>query len=255
VTANSFLAEGGDNLRGFKAATAKRDPGKSDLQAMVDYMAAKAATTPLAVKADQRQVGVSFPAGAPRFYRLGGELKLNLSSLAMSTAADPKDANLGIKVGNVSVSAATVDNTIPAAQDDEAGRSAVAVKLKGKVKKGKQVLTFTGPTTGTTFSLPVDVRKAKAEMKARVKPGRVVAGKTRARLKVKASALGIKAVSGKVVVKVGGKKYTAKLKKGKAVIRLDRFAKAGTKRAKVKFAGSGKVRSKATTVKIKVKRR
>ena len=221
---------GGDNFRGFNNGTGKRDTGKFDLQAMVDYMAAKAATTPLAVKADQRQVGVSFPAGSPRFYRLGGELKLNLSSLAMSTAADPKDANLGIKVGNVSVSAATVDNTIPAAQDDEAGRSAVAVKLKGKVKKGKQVLTFTGPTTGTTFSLPVDVRKAKAEMKARVKPGRVVAGKTRARLKVKASALGIKAVSGKVVVKVGGKKYTAKLKKGKAVIRLDRFAKAGTKR-------------------------
>lgn len=255
VTANSFLAEGGDNFRGFSAATVKRDTGKSDLQAMVDYMAAKAATTPLAVKADQRQVGVSFPAGAPRFYRLGGELKLNLSSLAMSTAADPKDANLGIKVGNVAVSSASVDNTIPAAQDDEAGKSAVTVKLKGKVKKGKQVLTFTGPTTGTTFSVPVDVRKAKAEMKARVKPGRVVAGKTRARLKVKASALGIKAVSGKVVVKVGGKKYTAKLKKGKAVIRLDRFAKAGTKRAKVKFAGSGKVRGKATTVKIKVKRR
>jgi 5'-nucleotidase len=255
VTANSFLAEGGDNFRGFRAATGKRDTGKSDLQAMVDYMAAKAATTPLPVKADQRQVGVSWPAGAPRFYRLGGELKLNLSSLAMSTAADPKDANLGIKVGNVARSSAPVDNTIPAAQDDEAGKSAVTVKLKGKVKKGKQLLTFTGPTTGTTFSLPVDVRKAKAEVKARVKPGRVVAGKTRARLKVKATALGIKAVSGKMVVKVGGKKYTAKLKKGKAFIRLDRFAKTGTKRAKVKYAGSGKVRSKATTVKIKVTRR
>ena len=123
VTANSFLAGGGDNFRGFTSATGKRDTGKVDLQAMVDYMAAKAATTPLPVKADQRQVGVSFPADAPRFYRLGGELKLTLSSLAMSTAVDRKDANLGIKVGDASVSATPVDNTITATQDDQAGRA------------------------------------------------------------------------------------------------------------------------------------
>ena len=48
VTVNSFLASGGDNFRAFNGGTAKRDTGKVDLQAMVDYMAAKAATTPLA---------------------------------------------------------------------------------------------------------------------------------------------------------------------------------------------------------------
>ena len=73
-------------------------------------------------------------------------------------------------------------------------------------------------------------------------------------MKIKATALGIKAVTGKVIVKVGGKKYTLKLKKGKAFIRLDRFAKTGKKRIVVKYAGSGKVRSKSTVVKIKVKR-
>ncbi|WP_367650804.1 bifunctional UDP-sugar hydrolase/5'-nucleotidase [Nocardioides sp. zg-1308] len=256
VTANSFLAGGGDNFRGFNAATAKRDTGKSDLQAMVDYMAAKAATTPLPVKADQRQVGVSWPAGAPRFYRLGQDLKLNLSSLAMSTAADPKDASLAVKVGNASVSSVPVDNTVSTtAQDDETGKAAVSISLKGKVRKGKQLLTFTGPTTGTTFTLPVDIRKAKAELKARTKPGRIVKGKTRARLKIKASALGIKAVTGKLVVKVGGKKYTVKLKNGKATVKLDRFAKTGTKRVVVKYAGSNKVRTKTAVVKIKVRRK
>ena len=42
VTVNSFLASGGDNFRGFTAGTGKRDTGKVDLQAMVDYMAANA---------------------------------------------------------------------------------------------------------------------------------------------------------------------------------------------------------------------
>ncbi|SEC97908.1 5'-nucleotidase [Nocardioides exalbidus] len=252
VTANSFLAGGGDNFRGFTAATAVRDTGKADLQAMVDYMAAKAATTPLAVKADQRQVGVSWPAGAPRFYRLGQELKLNLSSLAMSTPADAKDATLAVKVGNAGVTSAKVDNTIGATQNDESGTSAVSIALKGKVRKGKQMLTFTGPTTGTTFSIPVDIRKAKGELKVRVKPERIVKNKTRARVKIKASAFGISQVTGKIVVKVGGKKYTAKLKKGRAFIRLDKFAKSGTKRVVVKYAGSQKVRTKSAAVKIKI---
>ena len=174
VTVNSFLASGGDNFRGFNAGTGKRDTGKVDLQAMVDYLATFA-KTPLAVKSDQRQVGVSWPADAPRFYRIGQDFKINLSSLAMTGPGDAKDATLDIKVGDVKRSPAKVDNTIGTTPFDESGKSAVRFGLNGKVKKGKQVLTFTGPTTGTTFSLPIDVRKAKPEVKIRTKPGRVVA--------------------------------------------------------------------------------
>ena len=43
VTVNSFLASGGDNFRAFTNGTGKRDTGKVDLQAMVDYMAEFAA--------------------------------------------------------------------------------------------------------------------------------------------------------------------------------------------------------------------
>ncbi|MDT0187873.1 5'-nucleotidase C-terminal domain-containing protein [Microbacterium sp. ARD31] len=254
VTVNSFLAGGGDNFVGFRAGTARRDTGKVDLQAMVDYMAAKAATTPLTVDKEQHQVGVSWPASAPRFYRIGQELKVNLSSLAMSTAADAKDAALNVKLGNATLDAVTVDNTIGTDPFDEYGKAAVALRLKGKVKTGKQLLTFTGPTTGTTFSLPVDVRKGKPEVTVRAKPKRIVAGKTRARIKIKAEALGIKTVTGKVVVKVGGKKYTVKLKKGKAVVKLAKFTKAGKKRVVVKYAGTRKVRSKTAVVKLKVRR-
>ncbi|CUR60248.1 5'-nucleotidase [metagenome] len=254
VTVNSFLASGGDNFREFAKGTSRRDTGKVDLQAMVDYMAAKAATTPLAVDKEQRQVGVTWPSDAPRFYRIGETVKLSLSSLAMSAPADAKDATLNVKVGNASLDAVAVNNTLGTEPFDEYGKAAVAVKLKGKAKTGKQLLTFTGPTTGTTFSLPIDVRKGKPEVDVRVKPKRIVAGKTRARLKITAEALGIKTVTGKVVVKVGGTKYTVKLKKGKAVVKLAKFAKAGKKRVVVKYAGSGKIRSKTAVVKIKVRR-
>ena len=88
VTANSFLASGGDNFRGFTAGSGKRDTGKIDLQAMVDYMATKAATTPLPVNKEQRQVGVTWPADKPRFYRIGQDVELALSSLAMTSPAD-----------------------------------------------------------------------------------------------------------------------------------------------------------------------
>ena len=254
VTVNSFLASGGDNFREFAKGTGSRDTGKIDLQAMVDYMASFASKTPLAVKSDQRQVGVTWPAGAPRFYRIGGDVDLSLSSLAMTSPADARDALLNIKVGDRTLNPTPVDNTIGTTPFDESGKSAVSVKLKGKTRTGKQLLTFTGPSTGTTFSLPIDVRKARAALKVRTKPGRIVRDKTRTRVKVKATALGLSKVTGKIKVKVGGKTYTVKLKKGKAFIRLHRFSKAGKKRIVVKYAGSKNVRGKSTVVKIRVKR-
>ena len=39
MTVNSFLATGGDNFVAFAGGTGKQDTGKTDLQAMVDYMA------------------------------------------------------------------------------------------------------------------------------------------------------------------------------------------------------------------------
>ncbi|SFB39593.1 5'-nucleotidase [Nocardioides alpinus] len=254
VTVNSFLASGGDNFRGFNAGTGKRDTGKVDLQAMVDYMASKAATTPLAVNKAQRQVGISWPAAAPRFYRIGQKVELKLSSLAMTSPADARDALLNIKVGEKTLDPTPVDNTIDATPFDESGKSTVAVKLKGKTKTGKQLMTFTGPTTGTTFTLPIDVRKAKGELKVRTKPERIVKGETRTRLKIKASALGIAKVTGKVTVKAGGKKYTVKLKKGKAFVRIAQFNKTGKKRIVVIFQGNRKIRGTREFVKVQVRR-
>ncbi len=254
VTVNSFLASGGDNFRGFNAGTAKRDTGKADLQAMVDYMAAFASKAPLAVKSAQRQVGVSWPATAPRFYRIGERVKVNLSSLAMTSPADARDTRLTIRAGEKTLNPTPVTNTVDATPFDESGRSAVSVKLKGKTRTGKQMLTFTGPTTGTTFSLPIEVRKAKGVLKARTKPERIVKGKTRTRVKIKATALGIAKVTGRIKVKAGGKTYTVKLRKGKAFLRLDRFTNTGKKRILVSYLGNRKIRGTKQFIAIKVRR-
>jgi 5'-nucleotidase len=254
VTVNSFLASGGDNFRGFNAGTAKRDTGKVDLQAMVDFLAAKAASTPLAVNKEQRHVGITWPTGAPRFYRLGQDVKLSLSSLAMTAPGDAKDLVLNVKVGNTSLAPQAVDNTVGTEVFDNYGKSAVAFKLKGNTRTGKQLLTFTGPTTGTTFSLPIDVRKAKGVLKVRTRPERIVRDETRTRVKIKASALGIGVVTGRIVVKAGGKKYIVKLKEGKAFVRLDAFTNAGKKRIVVKYAGSRKVRATRQVLEIRVRR-
>ena len=46
VTVNSFLAAGGDNFTALAGGTNKQDTGKTDLQAMVDYMAEFANVVP-----------------------------------------------------------------------------------------------------------------------------------------------------------------------------------------------------------------
>ena len=63
VTANSFLAAGGDNFRGFRAGTQKSESGQSDLEAMVAYMAefTGGSKPPLPVDYRQHQVGVKLP--------------------------------------------------------------------------------------------------------------------------------------------------------------------------------------------------
>ena len=254
VTVNSFLASGGDNFRIFAQGASKRDTGKVDLQAMVDYMAAKAATTPLPVNKEQRQVGITWPSDAPRFYRIGQDVELALSSLAMTAPADARDSVLAIKVGDRTLNPTPVDNTLKTAPFDEAGTSAVDVKLKGKTRTGKQMLTFTGPTTGTTFSVPIGVRKAKGVLKVRTKPGRIVKGETRTRVKIKVTALGISKVKGRIKVKAGGEVYKLKLKKGKAFLRLDRFANTGKKGILVAYQGNRKIRGTKEFVKIKVRR-
>lgn len=157
VTANSFLAAGGDNFGVFAQGTQKKDTGKIDLQAMVDYMDEFASSTPLAADPKQRAVGVSFPADAPAAYLPGSEVAFALSSLAYSTAADVKDTHVKVALGDQDLGTFPVDNTIGTATFDEYGKADVTVELPDGTPAGEAVLTVTGVTTGTSVPVTVTV--------------------------------------------------------------------------------------------------
>jgi 5'-nucleotidase len=256
VTVNSFLASGGDNFRAFRLATAVRDTGKSDLQAMVDYMAEKATKSPLPVDYQQHFVGVQWPADKPRFYRVGQRVNVALSSLAMTNPKDRQDGALTITTKNAKLRNAKVDNTVDPTPFDESGRSDVSVRLTGKTRPGSRVLTFSGVTTGSTFSLPIQIRKALPIARAGVKQDRVVVNRTRTKVRVRVTAAGLDRVWGNVVVvKAGGKKYLGKLKDGKVVVELDPFKKTGEKNIVVRYRGSRVVRGTRLVTTVDVKRR
>jgi 5'-nucleotidase len=155
VTVNSFLASGGDNFRAFAGGTDKKDTGKIDLQAMVDYMAAFAAHTPLPVDSTQRAVGVSFrpvPDSDPR----GRTVSFDLSSLSFTSASDVRDQQVSVSLGNKVLGVFPVTTVIQAALPgfDEAGTSSVKVRLPASTPLQKAVLTVTGLTTGTKVTVP-----------------------------------------------------------------------------------------------------
>jgi len=155
VTVNSFLASGGDNFRAFAGGTDKKDTGKIDLQAMVDYMAAFAAHTPLPVDSTQRAVGVSLrpvPDSDPR----GRTVSFDLSSLSFTSASDVRDQQVSVSLGNKVLGVFPVTTVIQAALPgfDEAGTSSVKVRLPASTPLHKAVLTVTGLTTGTKVTVP-----------------------------------------------------------------------------------------------------
>ncbi|HEX6248568.1 MAG TPA: ExeM/NucH family extracellular endonuclease [Nocardioidaceae bacterium] len=168
VTANSFLAAGGDNFTEFKHASGKKDTGKIDLQAMVDYMAEFAGTTPLAAEPSQGSVGVSFPEQGPVAFP-GGELDFTVSSLAFSTAVDVKDSKVRVSLDGDGLGTFPVDNTIGTAVTDEYGVADISVRIPAGTPLGESVLTVTGLTTGTTVPVAVDVLN-KATVSASVAP-------------------------------------------------------------------------------------
>ena len=253
VTVNSFLASGGDNFRTFNQGTAKRDTGKVDLQAMVDYMAATAKTTPLPVDYQQHQVGATWPADKPAFYRVGQKVRVKLSSLAMTAPRDLRDRNLDVRTQDAKLWHQWVDNAISTEPYDESGRSDVVVRLKGGTRPGKQMLIFTGATTKSTFGLPIEIRKAVPDLKIFSWPDRVVAGETRAHVKVKMKAKGLDKVYGKVKVVAGGHTYKAKLKKSKVVLELAEFKNPGLKKIRVSYLGSKVVRGDQKVLRVLVR--
>ncbi|KRE96213.1 hypothetical protein ASG76_04030 [Nocardioides sp. Soil774] len=137
------------------------------------------------------------------------------------------------------------------------GQGTVTLPAKS-LPVGSHVLTLTYPGDSahkpSTGAVTAVVVKAMATIKATVKPKRVVAGKTRARVVVTVAAEGF-TPTGKVKIRVGGHVYQARLVDGRAVVRLKKFIKPRVYRAKVAYLGDATTQVARTTVRIKVKRR
>ncbi|MCW2739058.1 ExeM/NucH family extracellular endonuclease [Nocardioides sp.] len=123
---------------------------------------------------------------------------------------------------------------------------------------GTHTLTLTyGGDAGhqpSTGAVTVVVGKAKASVKAKVRPDEAVVKRTRAKVVLKVRADGF-TPTGKVRVRIAGKTYRARLVDGKAVVRLKAFTKPRVYRAKVRYLGDATTEPARDVVRIKVKRR
>ncbi|MCR2762164.1 5'-nucleotidase C-terminal domain-containing protein [Microbacterium sp. zg.B48] len=153
VTVNSFLSTGGDNFREFANGTGKRDTGKVDLAAMVDYMGAFAASTPLPVDYAQHAVEVAFPQDAPTAYELGSTVAFDVRSWSMTHATDVRDSELIVSLADRVLGTFPVDSTLGTAPYDDYGTASVAVELPADAPVGAIALTLTGAATGTSIEV------------------------------------------------------------------------------------------------------
>jgi 5'-nucleotidase len=163
VAANAFLASGtGDNFFAFSEATGKRDSGKVDLAAMVDYMATFATEAdPLGVDYSQRAIGV---AGVANEYAPGQTVTVNLTSLAMTGVGDLQDTAVVATFNGQPIGEFAVDNAANPAGDansnDEAGKATVTFTVPAGTATGTYDLVVTGATTGTSTTIAVPVKAA-----------------------------------------------------------------------------------------------
>lgn len=264
VTVNSFLASGGDNFFELGKGASKKDTGKVDLQAMVDYMAKHADTEPLPVDYSQHAVEVEFPADAPASYAPGEHVKLTVGSWSFS-GSDVKDTELQVKLGDQVLGTAPVDNTIGTAVYDPYGTAAVDVVLPASTPGGVVTLTLVGPQTGTEVRVPVAVTgsvvtpptgQQAVTLTVKTKPKKAVVGKTRPRVAVTLVDAAGKPVTGTVTVKAKGQKVrTVTVVDGRATVRLKAFARAGKKKVVVTFPGTATYLPATVTTTIRVVRR
>lgn len=243
VTANSFLANGGDNFAAFTKATNKKDSGQIDLAAMVDYMAEHArGATPLAVDYSQRSVGVHTTSQA-----------VTLSSLAMTGPDDVRDDQVEVFLGDRSLGKFDVEYVPSDSEFDEAG----TVTLPNNLAKGRSfVLRVKGDKTGTDIRVPVGTSSPAGvtRIKTNVRPKRVFAKRTRPRVIAVVRTDG-KPAKGRVRVVHAGKKQSVKLNRnGRAVVKMKRFPKAGKKKVRVIYASGGKRTVKVVTIRVRPRR-
>ena len=230
VTANSFLAAGGDNFRAFTTATNKRDSGRVDLQAMVDYMDAN---SPVAIDPQQHNVHIALDRTS---YMPGADVTASVSSLAFSTAPDPTDSSVEVFLDGVSQDIVPVDNTLGSVISDEYGTANATVTIPQGARLGRHTLSFVGLQTGTTAETDVMVRLASG-VTAAATPATVEQGSGTSTIAVTVGSTG-DVPTGTVAALLGGQVVGGgQLSGGKASFPVGPFDTAGAKNLIIEYYG------------------
>ncbi|WP_340540157.1 5'-nucleotidase C-terminal domain-containing protein [Nocardioides sp. GXZ039] len=223
-------------------STGDKSANKTEQAALVEYLSDD--VTP---DTTQHAVGVSFPAGSSV---LAGEtLDLDLSSLAFSGAADPKDAEVEVSLGGASLGTFPVDNTLGDVASDEYGTAHVSVDVPAGTPVGPASLTVTGAATGTEVSIPFTVAAPPAVASTTVvtvSPGSVPVKQGKATVTVTvASSAG--APTGQAELYVDGvRTATLPVTGGKASGSVGPFATVGNHSVSARFLGSDAVEPSAS---------
>jgi 5'-nucleotidase len=243
VAANAFLASGtGDNFFGFSEAIGKRDSGKVDLAAMVDYMATYATdANPLGVDYAQRAIGVR---GVAADYAVGQTVTINLSSLAMTGAGDKQDATVAVTFDGQPVGSFPVDNAANPAGDvnsnDEAGKATVSFRVPAVDTGGVHQVVITGASTGTSTTVPVTVQaptKVAPTVTATATPSTIVAQTGTSTIAVEVTAPGGTPTGTVAAVLDGEVVGGGQLVNGKVDVPVGPFATAGAKDITIHYYG------------------
>ncbi len=168
VTVNSFLASGGDGFSELNNGAGKQDTGKTDLEGMVDYMAAfGSGANQVMPDYKQNGVGISFPAGAPASYHPGDHVLFNVSSWSMTHPLDAKDTDLVVKAGATTLGTFALDNAPQGGLPgfDITGKASVDVVVPNGTTTSL-TLTLSGATTGTTSTVTVPISKSASTVAA-----------------------------------------------------------------------------------------
>ncbi|WP_374454779.1 ExeM/NucH family extracellular endonuclease [Nocardioides sp.] len=169
VSANSFIATGGDNFRALTLGADRQDTGFTDLQATIDYLDefanAGEGDAPLAVDYQQHGVGAKVPAGP---FSAGQTVMVPLDSLSMTgggTSADITDltdTSVTVTHGTTDLGTFPVTSALPTTAFDTPGAATVSFPLPAGLSGGTQWFTVTGAATGTVAKIPVEVVDTRA---------------------------------------------------------------------------------------------
>ncbi len=157
VSTLSFLAQGGDNFRGFLAGTNTTDTGLTDSDVLIAALKARSPAAPDFTKRSALLTGLSPAEAAPK---AGDRVSVTVSDLDLTSLGSPRNTTVQASIGSGGVAAAAVGTSLGSVAVS-GGAAEVSVVIPAGLS-GRQTLTLTAQPSGTVVSVPLVVTAAAA---------------------------------------------------------------------------------------------